>query len=113
MKEKYPIRANNVVLEDIETGFQLRGALIRPEVASESNRERKTSWFVEGSYYVVSSGEKGDQERMDAFVHQETFQKIVAGEEVKVKSHLTRRVDLKLTIDEPLNDVLSSNKKEL
>ena len=111
MKEKFPIKANNVILEDIKTGYQLRGALIRPEVESESDSKGKTSRFVQGSYYVVSSEETRDQERMDAFVHQKTFEKIANGEEVRIKGHLTTRVDLKFAIDEPLNDDLSNNKK--
>lgn len=112
MKEKFPIRANNVVLEDIKTGFQLKGVLIRPAVESESSSKGKISRFVQGAYYVVSSEETRDLRRMDAIVHEDTFQQIVAGIEVKIKSHLTSRIDLKFEIDEPLNDVLSQVKSK-
>lgn len=110
MKEKYPIIANNVMMKDLKTGLQLRGVLIRPGIESEGDKRGRTSRFVEGNYYVVTTEATAGGKRMDAFVGQDTYSRIVAGKEVGVKSHLTPRIDLKYVIDEALKDVLLNNK---
>jgi hypothetical protein len=108
MKNEWPKKASNVAVEDIRTGFCLKGVLIRPTVEGESGEEGETARFGEG-YYVVTSGEKGKNQRMDAIVGQNTFSRIQAGEEVTLKGHLTE-VDLEWTIFQAIRDVSSSNK---
>jgi len=111
--DKYPIKRNNVEMEDIRSGFRLKGVLIRPEIMSASNERGRTSRFVDGIYYVVTSEETKNKERMDAFVDQNTLLKILNGEEVVVKSHLNKNIDLEWVIYRALEEVLSSSNQAL
>ena len=110
MKEKYPIRAKNVVMEDKISGLKLRGVLIRPEIGSESSANESKSYFIDDSYFVVTSRKTRKGERMATFVRQETFSRIVAGEDVAIKCRLYK-VDLKWEMDNALEDVRLSNER--
>lgn len=108
---KYPLKSDNVTMEDIRSGTRLRGVLIRPEIQGETDENGKMRHrIVEGNYYVVTPEATAEGERMDAFVPQDIIKRISEGEEVNVKSHLTSRIDLRWVIGEALKDVLSSKK---
>jgi len=108
-KERHLLRFNNVIIEDRSSGLRLKGVFIRPQIAGESSRERKYYHFVQGSFYIMTAQETAEGERMDAFINQEELARVLVGEELNVKSHLNKSIDVEYGFFRPLEDVFSTS----
>lgn len=111
MKEiKYPIEADNVIIEDSKTGTELKGVWIRPTIIGDIKYGRTPIYRFSNAFYVMSR-QATEQGHLEVVIQRSSLSRIIAGDPVTLRGSFDTRINPEVTIFRPLKNVRDSRLK--